>query len=125
MNIQKQTLHNWDLFGSRELHDKPEYTQVISFVLSQAFDSTSRFYDNRLVYDLLLGKKSQSYTIETLDVFMADLDTFKLYWGNTKTNYVDESASLVKIFEDNFDMFSHQEYFDRLKSYWLKQKIHQ
>ncbi len=124
INMTKLVLNNWDNVGLDELCDKDKYLYSLSVVLSEAYRRQSNTYDHKIIYDLLLGKKTQNYTLEIFDVFLDDLKVFSQWWAETKTNYVDENKSLIAIFDKCLPRFAAQSHFDFLKSHWLLERIH-
>jgi len=127
-------LNDWDAFGNRELRDKDHYLYALSVVLSRAFQEEAKkeeakkeeakIYDYKLIYDLLSWEKTQSYTIETLDYFLSDLKNFTIYWADKNISPEDKNKKLIKIFEERLEEFSKEKHFDRLKTHWLKSRIH-
>jgi|GEM_PF-2857277 len=125
LSIPKTILNEWDIFGSKELYEKDKYLYCLSVVLSEAFRREQNTYDFNIVQDLLSGEKKEEYTKEELRFFLDDLKIFTKNRAETTTYYTAENELLIDLFADSLPRFAPQKDFDRLKSHWLKKRIHQ
>lgn len=122
--MSQRILYDWDTVGSRELCEKSHYLYAISVILSEAFRTQPNTYDYTIVHDLLTGEKTKRHTKEQLTSFLRDLELFTRKRGETTTYYEAENKMLIAVFDAVLARFSTQGHFDRLKSHWLKERIH-
>jgi len=124
ISASRAIIKEWDAFGSKELYEKNKYLYCLSVVLSEFFRSDPNSYDYQIVYDLLSGEKNKQYTREQFNFFLADLKKFTNDRAETTTYYEDENKALIEKFDTTLPRFASQDHFDRLKSHWLRERIH-